>query len=55
MLTVLLAVLCLIGRAATAHPHVWVSARSDIAYNPDGRVAGVRRTWTVDEAFSSFA
>ncbi|GLK68374.1 DUF1007 family protein [Hansschlegelia plantiphila] len=38
-----------------AHPHVWVTARSEIVYGPDGRVASVRHAWTFDEMFSSFA
>lgn len=40
--------------AATAHPHVLVSSRSEIVI--DGRqVTAVRHIWTFDEAFSAFA
>lgn len=40
---------------AEAHPHVWVTARSEIVYGADGRIASVRHAWTFDEMFSSFA
>jgi ABC-type uncharacterized transport system substrate-binding protein len=49
--TVLLATL---GSAA-AHPHVWVSMKSELLYAPDGSVTGVRHAWTFDEMFSVFA
>jgi ABC-type uncharacterized transport system substrate-binding protein len=47
-----------LGLAATpahAHPHVWVVVKSDVIYNPDGRVGAVRHAWTFDEAYSAFA
>ncbi|MFD1703051.1 DUF1007 family protein [Methylopila henanensis] len=47
-----LACLCL---PAFAHPHVWVTARSEIVYGPDGRMSAVRHAWTFDDMFSSFA
>jgi ABC-type uncharacterized transport system substrate-binding protein len=40
---------------ATAHPHVWVTARSELVYGEDGRMSAVRHAWTFDEMFSSFA
>lgn len=40
---------------ALAHPHVWVTARSQIVYGADGRMTAVRHAWTFDEMFSSFA
>jgi ABC-type uncharacterized transport system substrate-binding protein len=40
---------------AAAHPHVWVSVKSEVIYNAEGRVSGVRHAWTFDEAYSSFA
>jgi ABC-type uncharacterized transport system substrate-binding protein len=39
---------------ALAHPHVWITARAEIAYGTDGRVSGVRHAWTFDEAYSAF-
>ncbi len=39
---------------ALAHPHVWITARAEVAYGPDGRVTGVRHAWTFDEAYSAY-
>jgi ABC-type uncharacterized transport system substrate-binding protein len=45
-----------IGAApAFAHPHVWVTVRSQIAFTPDGKVAAIVHDWTFDEMYSSFA
>ncbi|HLN07589.1 MAG TPA: DUF1007 family protein [Xanthobacteraceae bacterium] len=41
--------------AAAAHPHVWVTMKSELVYAPDGSVTGVRHAWTFDEMFSTFA
>lgn len=40
---------------AVAHPHVWVTMKSEIVYAPDGTVTGIRHAWTFDEMFSTFA
>ncbi len=41
--------------AALAHPHVWVTVRSHVAFTPDGKVGSVIHDWTFDEMYSSFA
>jgi ABC-type uncharacterized transport system substrate-binding protein len=41
--------------AACAHPHVWVTVKSELVYAPDGSVTGVRHAWTFDDMFSVFA
>src|SRR5438132_7572158 len=41
--------------AALAHPHVWVTMKSELVYAPDGSVTGVRHAWTFDDMFSTFA
>jgi ABC-type uncharacterized transport system substrate-binding protein len=41
--------------AASAHPHVWVTMKSELIYAPDGTVTGVRHAWTFDDMFSVFA
>jgi ABC-type uncharacterized transport system substrate-binding protein len=41
--------------SASAHPHVWVTMRSELVYGPDGSVTGVRHAWTFDDMFSAFA
>ena len=51
----LLAFACLGSAPAYAHPHVWVTAKSEVVYAPDGSVTGVRHAWTFDDMFSAFA
>ena len=40
---------------ACAHPHVWVTMRSQVVFGPDGKVDGIIHDWTFDEMYSSFA
>ena len=40
---------------AQAHPHVWITARSELIYAPDGSISGVRHAWTFDEMFATYA
>ena len=40
---------------AAAHPHVWVTVKSNLTFTPDGKVAGVVHDWVFDEMYSSFA
>lgn len=40
---------------ALAHPHVWVTMRTELIYAPDGSVTGVRHAWAFDDMFSAFA
>ena len=47
--------LAIAGTAASAHPHVWVTMKSELVYAPDGSVTGVRHAWTFDDMFSVFA
>ncbi|MDQ0448203.1 DUF1007 family protein [Methylobacterium aerolatum] len=39
--------------AAHAHPHVWVTARAQLVY-AEGKVTGVRHSWSFDPEYSSF-
>jgi ABC-type uncharacterized transport system substrate-binding protein len=41
--------------AAQAHPHVWITAASELIYAPDGSVTGVRHAWTFDDMFTTYA
>jgi len=50
-----LASLVAANTAASAHPHVWVTVRSELVYGPDGSMTGVRHAWTFDDMFSVFA
>ena len=40
---------------ANAHPHVWVTMKSEMVYGPDSTATGVRHAWTFDDMFSTFA
>jgi ABC-type uncharacterized transport system substrate-binding protein len=40
---------------AGAHPHVWVTAKSELVYSPDGKLQAIRHAWTFDDMFSAFA
>ena len=40
---------------ASAHPHVWVTVKSQIAFTPEGKVSAVIHDWVFDEMYSSFA
>ena len=47
--------LAIAGTAVSAHPHVWITMKSELIYAPDGSVTGVRHAWTFDDMFSTFA
>ncbi len=39
---------------AMAHPHVFVVAKQEVIFSPDGKVGGIRAAWTFDDMYSSF-
>ena len=41
--------------AAQAHPHVWITMKTEVVYAPDGSVTGIRHAWAFDDMFSAFA
>ena len=52
-----LTILCLCVVEAdrpSAHPHVWVTTKSELLYAADGSATGVHHTWAFDDAFSVF-
>jgi ABC-type uncharacterized transport system substrate-binding protein len=51
----LAAALVLGANSAHAHPHVWITAISELIYAPDGSITGVRHAWTFDDMFSTYA
>jgi ABC-type uncharacterized transport system substrate-binding protein len=51
----LAAAMMLASGAASAHPHVWITATSELLYAEDGSITGVRHAWTFDGAFSANA
>ena len=38
-----------------AHPHVWITMKSEVLVGPNGAVTGIRHRWTFDDMFSAFA
>ena len=40
---------------AAAHPHLWVTASSELIYAADGNITGVRHAWKFDDMFSTYA
>jgi ABC-type uncharacterized transport system substrate-binding protein len=57
MLRILLAAFVALAVAAPAwaHPHVWVTMRTELVYAPDGKITGIRHAWSFDDMFSTFA
>jgi ABC-type uncharacterized transport system substrate-binding protein len=52
----LLAAILMFGApAARAHPHVWVTATSELIYDSAGSITAVRHAWTFDDMFSAYA
>lgn len=41
--------------AANAHPHVFVTAKGELVYAPNGALKEIRYAWSFDEMFSAFA
>ncbi|WP_439359767.1 DUF1007 family protein [Bradyrhizobium sp. DASA03007] len=51
----LAAAMTFVAGAASAHPHVWITATSELLYAADGSITGVRHAWTFDDMFSAYA
>ena len=49
----LAALLACAASAASAHPHVWVTAKAQLVY-ADGKLVGVRDTWSFDPEYTAF-
>jgi len=43
------------ARETRAHPHVWVTVKSEIIYDDKGMVTGIRHAWEFDDMYSTFA
>jgi ABC-type uncharacterized transport system substrate-binding protein len=41
--------------AASAHPHVWTTVRSEIVLGPEHKIVAIRQHWTFDEFYSAMA
>ncbi len=42
------------GSPASAHPHVWVTAKAQVLFDAQGLVTGFRHIWKFDEAYSAY-
>jgi ABC-type uncharacterized transport system substrate-binding protein len=47
--------LVLFTGSAEAHPHVFVKAKGELIYGPNGALKEIRYAWSFDEMFSAFA
>jgi ABC-type uncharacterized transport system substrate-binding protein len=52
---VVLAAIMAFATSALAHPHVFVSVKSEILHDSEARISAVRHAWTFDAAYSAFA
>ncbi len=55
LLSLVTALALLFCSQAQAHPHVFVTVKSEVLYRADGTASGVRHAWTFDDMFSTFA
>lgn len=55
MAAVVTALIAALPSTARAHPHVWVTVKTEILTDAKGRITGLRHHWTFDEIFSAFA
>jgi ABC-type uncharacterized transport system substrate-binding protein len=57
VLTAVLAVCasCGLAHSGLAHPHVWVTVRSEIVFSPNHQITGIRHAWTFDELYTAMA
>jgi ABC-type uncharacterized transport system substrate-binding protein len=40
--------------SVVAHPHVWVTVKSEVVFDKQGKVAAIRHHWTFDDMYSAF-
>lgn len=45
----------LLPTGVLAHPHVWVTTKSEMLYDAAGALVAIRNAWTFDDMFSSYA
>lgn len=44
-----------LASSAAAHPHVWATVRSEIVFDGNHRITGIRHAWTFDEFYTAMA
>jgi ABC-type uncharacterized transport system substrate-binding protein len=40
---------------AHAHPHVWITMRTDVVFNDKAEIAGIAVEWTFDDGYTQMA
>ena len=50
-----LLMLAMLSDSGQAHPHVWVTTRTELVFDAQGRLTHLRHLWEFDEAYSAFA
>jgi ABC-type uncharacterized transport system substrate-binding protein len=55
MAALAVALACLVPAVAFAHPHVWITVRTQVVFSADGKVASLVHDWVFDEMYSAFA
>ena len=55
LLTFIIAAVIGIAPEVRAHPHVWATVRSEIVFDADQRITGIRHAWTFDEFYTAMA
>jgi ABC-type uncharacterized transport system substrate-binding protein len=51
----LAASILLLATPAFAHPHVWITMRSDVVFNDKAEVTGIAVEWTFDDGYTQMA
>lgn len=54
-ITLAMGALLAAGVPASAHPHVFVDARSEIVFDEQARISAIRQIWQFDDAFTAYA
>ena len=47
--------MCALPSLAEAHPHVWVTMRTDVVFTNDGKISGINLEWNFDDAYAQQA
>ncbi len=45
----------LLAGQASAHPHIWITMRSDVVFNDRAEVSGIAVEWTFDDGYAQIA
>jgi len=52
---VMTAVALALAKQASAHPHVWITMRSDVVFNDKAEVSSIAIEWTFDDGYAQVA